>query len=155
MREETIKQDIEKRYDGSSVSVQRHQRIIVSLPKDSVFSLVAYMKEEGFRHLSFITCVDWIKEDEFELVYHLASYQDGIHAMVKTRIDRADPTYLSLIPLFENARTYEREIHEMFGVRFVGNDRLIPFLLTNWHEMPPMKKDFDTEAYAERMFEHE
>ncbi len=155
MREETIKQDIEKRYNGSCVSVQRRQRIIVSVPKDSVFSLVAYMKEEGFGHLSFITCVDWIKEGEFELVYHLASYKDGIHAIVKTRIDRADPTYLSLVPLFENAQTYEREIHEMFGVRFVGNGRLIPFLLTNWQEMPPMKKDFDTEAYAERMFEHE
>ncbi len=155
MREEAIKQDIEKRYDGSRVSVQRRQRIIVNLPKDSLFSLVAYMKEAGFRHLSFITCVDWIEEREFELVYHLVSYQDGIHVMVKTRIDRAEPTYLSLIPLFENARTYEREIHEMFGVRFVGNDRLIPFLLTNWHEIPPMRKDFDTEAYAERMFEHE
>ena len=155
MREETIKQDIEKRYDGSRVSVQRRQRIMVSLSKDSVFSLIAFMKDKGFRHLSFITCVDWIEESEFELVYHLASYQDEIHAIVKTKINRADPTYLSLIPLFENARTYEREIHEMFGVRFVGNDRLIPFLLTNWHEMPPLKKDFDTEAYAERMFEHE
>jgi len=155
MREELIKQEIEQRFSETRVVVPRKQRIIVSLHKDSVFSLVAYMKEAGFRHLSFITCVDWINEDEFELVYHLASYGDGIHAMVKTRIDRSDPTYLSLIPLFENARTYEREIHEMFGVRFVGNDRLIPFLLTNWHEMPPMKKDFDTEAYAERMFEHE
>lgn len=155
MREELIKQDIERRYEESQVIVTNRQRIIVSLPKGSLFSLIAFMKEEGFCHLSFITCVDWVKEGEFELIYHLASYEDGIHAMIKTRIDRTDPTYLSVVPLFEHAQTYEREIHEMFGVEFVGNNRLTPFLLVNWQEIPPMRKDFDTKEYAERTFEHE
>jgi len=151
MKEEAIKQGIEQRYASCLVTVPREKRVIVSLPKDSLFSLIAFMKE----HLSFITCVDWIKEGEFELVYHLASYGDGIHAIVKTRVDRADPVYLSIIPLFEHAQTYEREIHEMFGVEFAGNDRLTPFLLANWQEIPPMRKDFDTQEYSERMFEHE
>jgi NADH-quinone oxidoreductase subunit C len=155
MREKAIKQSIEQRYESCLVTVPREKRIIISLPKDSLFSLIAFMKEEGFRHLSLITCVDWIEEGEFEFVYHLASYEDGIHAIVKTRIDRADPIYLSIIPLFEHAQTYEREIYEMFGVEFVGNNRLTPFLLTNWQEIPPMRKDFDTKEYSERMFEHE
>jgi len=155
MREKAIKQGIEQRYESCLVTVPREKRIIISLPKDSLFSLIAFMKEQGFQHLSFITCVDWIEESEFELVYHLASYEDGIHAIVKTRIDRANPTYQSMIPLFAHAQTYEREIHEMFGVEFVGNDRLTPFLLTNWQEIPPMRKDFDTKEYSERMFEHE
>jgi len=155
MKEKAIKQGIEQRYESCLVTVPREKRVIVSLPKDSLFSLIAFMKEQGFQHLSFITCVDWIEEGEFELVYHLASHEDGIHAIVKTRIDRADPVYLSIIPLFEHAQTYEREIHEMFGVEFTGNDRLTPFLLANWQEIPPMRKDFDTQEYSERMFEHE
>jgi len=155
MKEKAIKQGIEQRYESCLVTVPREKRVIVSLPKDSLFSLIAFMKEQGFQHLSFITCLDWIEEGEFELVYHLASYEDGIHAIVKTRIDRADPVYLSIIPLFEHAQTYEREIHEMFGVEFTGNDRLTPFLLANWQEIPPMRKDFDTQEYSERMFEHE
>jgi len=155
MKEKAIKQGIEQRYESCLVTVPREKRVIVNLPKDSLFSLIAFMKEQGFQHLSFITCVDWIEEGEFELVYHLASYEDGIHAIVKTRVDRADPVYLSIIPLFEHAQTYEREIHEMFGVEFTGNDRLTPFLLANWQEIPPMRKDFDTQEYSERMFEHE
>lgn len=155
MREVRIQREIEQRFRESRVVVPREQRLIVTLPKDSLFSLIGFMKEKGFRHLSLITCVDWIEEGEFELVYHLASYQDGIHAMIKVRIDRTNPTYLSITPLFENAQTYEREIHEMFGVEFVGNVRLTPFLLTNWQEIPPMRKDFDTKEYSERMFEHE
>ena len=155
MKEETIKGQIEERYEASQVLIGRGQRVIVSTPKDSVFSLIAFMKELGFKHLSFITCVDWIEQEQFELVYHLASYADGIHAMVKTVISRSDPTYISIIPLFKTAQTYERELHEMFGVDFVGNERLTPFLLTNWQEIPPFRKDFDTEAYAKRMFEHE
>ena len=155
MREEAIRQEIEQHYERSQVTVPRRQRIIISLPKDSLFSLIAFMKEEGFRHLSLITCVDWIEEGEFELVYHLTSYEDSIHAIVKTRIDGANPTYQSMIPLFAHAQTYEREIHEMFGVEFAGNNRLTPFLLTNWQEIPPMRKDFDTKEYSERTFEHE
>lgn len=155
MREELIKQEIEHHYPGSRVTVPRKQRIIVTLAKDSLFSLLGFMKEKGFQHLSLITCVDWIEENEFELVYHLANYQDGNHAIIKVRIGRSDPSFLSVTPLFENAQTYEREIHEMFGVEFIGNARLTPFLLTNWREIPPMRKDFDTKEYAERMFEHE
>jgi NADH-quinone oxidoreductase subunit C len=155
MKEETLKQAIEKSYENSRVVVKRHQRIAITTPKDSLFSLVAFLKEKGFKHLSFIACVDWIEQEQFELVYHLASYADGIHAMVKTMISRSNPVYISLIPLFKTAQTYEREIHEMFGVDFVGNARLTPFLLTNWQEIPPFRKDFDTEAYAKRMFEHE
>ncbi|MEA3356681.1 MAG: NADH-quinone oxidoreductase subunit C [Candidatus Bipolaricaulota bacterium] len=155
MREEAIKQDIENRFSASSVTVPRRQRIIISLPKDSLFSFIAFMKEEGFLHLSSIICVDWIEEDEFELVYHLTSFEEGIHAMVKTRISRTEGTYQSMIPLFEHAQTYEREIHEMFGVDFIGNQRLTPLLLTDWKEIPPMRKDFNTREYSERMFEHE
>jgi NADH-quinone oxidoreductase subunit C len=155
MREETIKQDIESRFSASSVTVPRKQRITISLPKDSLFSLVAFMKELGFLHLSSIICVDWIEEDEFELVYHLTEFGEGIHAMVKTRISRTEPTYQSIIPLFDHAQTYEREIHEMFGVAFLGNDRLTPLLLTDWKEIPPMRKDFNMREYSERMFEHE
>ena len=155
MREEEIRKSVEKLYESCSVTVPREKRIVLSIPKDSVFSLISFMKEEGFEHLSMITCVDWIEDSEFELVYHLASYEDGVHAMVKTRIDRDNPVYLSVIPLFEHAQTYERELHELFGVEFTGNGRLTPFLLTNWQEMPPMRRDFDTKEYSERMFEHE
>ena len=155
MRGEEIRGSIEKRYESCSVAVPREKRIVVSASKDSVFSLLSFMKEEGFEHLSFITCVDWLEDNEFELVYHLASYEGGVHAMVKTRIDRDNPVYLSIVPLFEHAQTYERELHEMFGVEFTGNDRLTPLLLTNWQEIPPMRRDFDTKEYSERMFEHE
>ena len=99
-----------------------------------------------------ISCVDWMGEGELELVYHLWSYEKRIHAMVKTRIARESPRFLSIIPLFQHAQTYEREIHEMFGVHFEGNPRLTPLLLDHWQDMPPMRKDFDLRLYAKEHF---
>jgi NADH-quinone oxidoreductase subunit C len=73
--------------------------------------------------------------------------------MVKIRIGRDQPYYLSVIPIFPHAQTYERELHEMFGIHFQGNPRLIPLLLDHWRATPPMRKDFNLRQYASENFD--
>ncbi|MCK5399847.1 NADH-quinone oxidoreductase subunit C, partial [bacterium] len=50
-------------------------------------------------------------------------------------------------------QVYEQEIHEFFGIEFAGNPDLSPLFLHNWKEIPPMRKDFDTEEYSKRAFD--
>lgn len=152
MREEELKKKIENMFAGSQGIVQRQGRLVVNCPKESLSSMLIYLKANGFEHLSAISCVDWIKGNKFELIYHLSSFSNGVHIMVKTRIDRDTPNYVTVLPLFPNAQTYEREIHEMFGIDFAGNPRQIPFLLDRWKEMPPFRKDFDMREYVKRTF---
>jgi NADH-quinone oxidoreductase subunit C len=54
--------------------------------------------------------------------------------------------------VFRHAQTYEREIHEMYGVFFEGNARLTPLFLEHWRGPPPMRRDFDTRKYVEETF---
>lgn len=153
MSEQDQNRRIEAALLDCCVVVPRKGRMVVTTPRDSLSSALLLLKSEGFEHLSMISCVDWIEEGELELVYHLWSYQEKIHAMVKTRIGRKQPNFLSVIPIFPNAQTYERELHEMFGIHFQGNPRLIPLLLDHWRASPPMRKDFDLRRYVEENFD--
>jgi len=155
MKEEALKEKLEARFADTEARVQRSQRVVASLPLDSVSTVLMWLKDEGYHQLTLITCVDWIEEGQFELVYHVASHANGIHVMLKTRVDRENPVALSITPLYENAQPYEREIHEFFGVDFTGNDNLTPLYLDDWKEIPPMRRDFDTLAYSKRKYDYE
>jgi NADH-quinone oxidoreductase subunit C len=152
MSEEELKKAIERGVDGAAATVQKKGRLVAAVSKAGAVSALILLKARGFGHLSAISCTDWLEDGEFELVYHLWSYRDKIHVMLKTRLPRANPQTVTASPVFRHAQTYEREIHEMYGVHFEGNPRLTPLLLDHWQGPPPMRRDFDTRQYVEDTF---
>lgn len=118
----------------------------------AVASVLTLVKASGFEHLSNILAVDWIDDGQIELVYNLFSYRYRLHLTLKTRTDRDAPYAPTILSLWPQAQVYEREVHEFFGVLFEGNPNLEPFFLHNWQDMPPMRKDFDTEEYSRRAY---
>ena len=155
MKEQALKEKLEARFANVQAYVQRSQRVVVSLPQEELGTLLMFLKDEGYHQLTLISCVDWLEEGQFELVYHVSSHATGIHVMTKVRISRENPVMLSMMKVYEIAQPYEREIHEFFGVDFTGNDDLAPLYLDDWKDLPPMRRDFDTTAYAERVYDHE
>ncbi len=128
------------------------REIKISLSNDKVISALDVLKSIGFSHLSLITCVDWIDDNQFELVYILFNWEDGGKILVSTRIDRSNPKFITVKELWPVARFYEREIHEFFGIEFEGNDDMRPLFLELWDEKPPMRKDFDPSKYSKEKF---
>ncbi len=128
-------------------------RYMASVEPDKLEKVIVEFKSKGFKHFVALTCVDWIKEENFELIYHLFSYKTREDVFLSIRLPRNEPKYRTLRHLFPQIETHEREIHEMFGVEFEGNDRLGEFILEDWTDMPPMRKDFDTVKYAKEKFE--
>lgn len=102
--------------------------------------------------MSLITCIDWIAEKEFEIVYTLFNWETGTTLMVKTRVDRDNPILPTVMEIWPTAKYYERDIHEFFGVKFEGNPDLRPLILEKWEEIPPMRKDFDSLKYSKEHF---
>ncbi len=132
-------------YDGN--------RIDIKVKKTTIPAILFYLKDEmGFNHLSHISCVDWIEEKEFELIYIIWSYTDHMKVFVRTRIDREDPVMENIDMIWRQANTYEREIREMYGIQFEGLEAPEEFLLEDWQGPPPMRRDFDTHAYAMKTF---
>jgi len=150
--EEQLKGKVEDRFESARATIQRKQRLLITLDRDALASLLLFLKSEGLAHLAAISCVDWLEQGTFQLTYHVASYSEGIHAMVEVNVPREKPKFISIVPIYKHAQTYEREIWEMFGVEFEGNARLVPFLLDRWQNTPPMRKDFDTRQYVHETF---
>lgn len=130
------------------------RRIRVDLPADTLPALLELVKgRAGYVHLSAISCVDWLAQGEFELVYHLWSYELKILLMAHIRIARDPGVYLSVYDLYQPAAFFERDIHEMFGLYFEGSPDMGKFILTEWEGPPPMRKEFDSEAWVMNQFE--
>ena len=129
------------------------RRLRVDLAAEALPALLELLKGRGgYVHLSAISCVDWIEQHEFELVYHLWSYETKVLVMAHIRIPREPGVYLSVYDLFKPAAFFERDIHEMYGVYFEGSPDMGKFILTEWDGPPPMRKEFDGEAWVQEHF---
>jgi NADH-quinone oxidoreductase subunit C len=129
------------------------RRVRVEVEAKSLHTLLGLLRgRASFVHLSAISCVDWIDAGEFELVYHLWSYEMNTLLSAHTRIPRDPGVYISVYDIYRNCAFYERDIHEMYGIYFEGSPSMEKFILTEWDGPPPMRKDFDSEAWVNDHF---
>jgi len=156
-----LKQMLLSGFDDININIPEDNRMVVSTKKESVLSILIYLKKFGYNHFALVSCNDWIDDNEFELIYIVSAYQkndeqyqdiEKSSIIVKTRISRVKAKFITIIDIFENAEPYEREIHEMFGINFEGHPRLTPLMLERNYKIPPYRKDFDTNKYVENTF---
>ena len=127
-------------------------QIETSVPPGRIVSFLSFLKTIGFGHLSNITAIDWMKDGTIEVVYNVWSYSEKVHITVKSPVHRDNPVSFTCMGLWPQGRVYEQELHEMFGVSFQGNPTQGPLFLHNWKDIPPLRKDFDTEEYSRRVY---
>ncbi len=140
---------ISKSYQGIEVNPKYKNEIeVITHNEESINGLLTTIKSMGFNHLCNITCVDWIKENRFDVTYNIWSYKEKLHLTLKVSVNRQTPELPTIMGIWPHAQVYERELHEMFGVIFAGNPNLKPMFLHNWHDIPPLRKDFDSEKYS-------
>ena len=132
---------------------KRDNQLRVDVDKNLVSSVLLYLKNQlGFIHLNHMSCVDWIEDNQFELVYIIWNPQTKLTVMVHTRIDRENPEMENIDTIWDQAHTYEREFREMYGIEFPGLEAPKEFILEDWSGMPPMRRDFDTKKYAQETY---
>ena len=102
----------------------------------------------AFNFLSDITCVDWYPaEPRFEVVYHLLSISKKERVRLKVRLDSSSLAVESLTGLWPGANYFEREIFDLFGIRFTGHPYLVRLLMPEDWEGHPLRKDYPVEGY--------
>jgi NADH-quinone oxidoreductase subunit C/D len=102
----------------------------------------AMRDSEDYRYLSSVTGVDYLPEGQLEAVYHFYRPSGGPALVVKTRIPRDDPSLPSLTSVFPGAEFQEREIWDLFGIRFAGHPDLRRILLWEGFSGHPLRKDW-------------
>jgi NADH-quinone oxidoreductase subunit C len=129
--------------EGASLSAGRDMPILQLAP-ERLLEVVRLLKlQHGFDMLSDLTAIDWLGQTpRFEVVWHLYGTDHHRRLRIKTRVSEADATVDSLVGIHGAARFMERECHDMYGIRFRGNEDLRPILLYEGFEGHPLRKDY-------------
>jgi NADH-quinone oxidoreductase subunit C len=122
----------------SAEEVGRELRLWVAA--GSLVALARACKEEGFAYLADITAVD--TGEELRAVYRLISFATGQHAVISVGAPRSGARLPSVTGVYRGAEWPEREVYDMFGVRFDGHPDLRRILLTDDWQGHPLLKSF-------------
>jgi len=94
-----------------------------------------------FDFLFCLTCIDW--KTHFTMVYHFSSTKYRHNLVVKANLDREDPMIETLSHIWRTAEFHEREVYDLFGVRFLNHPDLRRLFLTDEWKGFPLRKDFE------------
>jgi len=98
----------------------------------------------------YATCVDrYPAEPRFELNYHLVSIPRREKVRLRVWLGGNDPVVDSLVPVWPGANWLEREIFDLFGIRFAGHPDLRRILLPDDWEGHPLRRDYPVEGYRD------
>lgn len=122
---------------------------------ESVFDALSFLKETcGFDMLVDVTCVDYLAYRDaagrFGLVYLLLNTESGERLIVRTFVNDPEPTVPSVVPLWEGANWLEREVWDLFGIRFDGHPDLRRIVLPEEFTAHPLRKDYPMQGRGER-----
>ena len=121
------------------------------VPREHIREVCAFLRDNPelrFNYLTDITAVDWFPaEPRFEVVYHLLSISRKDRVRLKVRLAADDPNLESVTGVFPSANYYEREIFDLFGIRFSGHPYLRRIMMPEDWEGHPLRKDYPVEGY--------
>jgi NADH-quinone oxidoreductase subunit C len=146
--------DFRQRCPSLSMSEFRGQTRVV-VPRDSLVEILITLKEQhGFDLLIDIACVDYLNyrdaKDRFGMVYLLANTETSERLTVRCFVNDPEPTVPSVVGLWEAANWLEREVWDMFGIRFAGHPDLRRILLPEEFTAHPLRKDYPLQGLGER-----
>jgi len=154
-KEQKIADELVRTFPNLTARVRRARRIMASLEKELMPSALVHLKDNlGFKHLSHMSVVDWIEDEHFEMVYTLWNHEKRVQLTIKTMIPRDNAIMANIDYIWRQANTYQREMREMFGIEFPGFVGEKEFILEDWDDIPPMRREFDTKEYANKTYFH-
>ena len=117
------------------------------------FRLLKDDKELDYDFLSDITAVDYWqkKEPRFEVVYQLLSRSQRRRLRLRVPVPENDPAVESLTPLWCGANFLEREVWDLFGIRFIDHPYLRRILLYDEFVGYPLRKDYPVNLVQPRV----
>jgi NADH-quinone oxidoreductase subunit C len=131
-----------------------HGQQVLHPTREQYVELVRTLREQdGFDVCSDVTAVDYmvnpnrelpagVEAGRFEVVVNLLSMSQRRRVRIRVQVPRDDETLPSLFDLFPGVEAPEREVFDMFGIRFEGHPDLTRILMPDDWEGHPLRKDY-------------
>ena len=106
------------------------------------------VQKAGYNFFEDMTAVDWFpRSPRFQLSYHILSHAFKERIRLRAMVDEPDPTIDSITSVWPGANYYEREVFDLFGIRFAGHPDLRRIMMPDNWKGHPLRKDYPVEGY--------
>src|ERR1017187_6412285 len=133
-------------FDTSAITGGKFERdeLTLEIAPAKIVSVCGFLKyDQEFVRLSTVTAVDrYPAEPRFEVVYHLHSVERNQRVRLKCRVAGVDPEIESVTSVWRGANWYEREVFDLFGIRFLNHPDLRRIMMPDDWEGHPLRKDY-------------
>ena len=141
-------------FSGLAVTEFRGDTRVVVPASDLHDALVFLKNDRGFNLLVEITCVDYLNyrdaTDRFGLVYLLANAESNERITLRVFVNEPDPSVSTATDLWQGANWMEREVFDMYGIKFGGHPDLRRILMPEEFSAFPLRKDYPMQGRGER-----
>jgi NADH-quinone oxidoreductase subunit C len=122
--------------------------LTLTISPEKIREAAAAMQAAGYNFFEDATAVDWYpSEPRFQLSYHLLSHPLKERIRLRVMLAASDPSLPSITQVWPSANYYEREIFDLFGIRFEQHPNLRRILMPDDWKGHPLRKDYPVEGY--------
>lgn len=159
MTDSAIVEKLKTRFGGSEITEQKtsDEFPTIWVSKDKLIDVISFLKTEvskPYRMLYDLTAIDErtrakrveMPEGDFTVVYHLLSFERNDDIRIKVPLKGEYPSLPTITKVWSNADWYEREVYDMFGIKFDGHPHLKRILMPLTWEGHPLRKEHPARA---------
>ena len=122
--------------------------LTLKIARQHIRAAAALVQKSGYNFLEDVTCVDYYPvEPRFQVIYHIVSHGLKSRVRLAVPVDSIDLDIDSIVPVWPSADFYEREVFDLFGIRFAGHPNLRRIMMPDEWEGHPLRKDYPVEGY--------
>ncbi len=153
--EKKINSELTTKINSSRI---RHEQLEIQIDKESLLDVVIFLKKNNstkFRQLIDITAVDYIRsENRFKMIYLFLSHEYNLRINLTFNVNENELVN-SLTKIFPSANWMEREVFDMYGIKFNDHPDLRRILTDYGFSGHPLRKDFPITGHTEVRYSEE
>ena len=120
----------------------------LTIAPEKIVEAAGAIKGAGYNAFEDMTAIDWLpSEPRFQLSYHILSHQYRERIRLRAWVDSAESSIESICSVWPGANYYEREVFDLFGIRFDGHPNLRRIMMPEEWVGHPLRKDYPVEGY--------
>lgn len=137
-------------WDADALAEARFDRgeLTLTIVPEKIVAAARTVQSAGYNFLEDLTAVDWFPSaPRFQVSYHILSHSLKEYIRLRALLEGDDPAIESMTSVWPSANFYEREVFDLFGIRFEGHPSLRRIMMPDEWQGHPLRKDYPVEGY--------
>lgn len=146
---EALEKELKEKFPGVETNYRElSAELEIKVEPTQLKAVAFFLRDRGTAGCNYLSCLSGVDyKDHFQLVYNVFRITTPVRVMLKVDVPRPEgdvlPEVDSLVEVWPTADWHEREVYDMFGIRFQGHPNLIRILMPeDFDGGYPLRKDF-------------